>query len=126
MVDQSKIKRKYGTDHPNYKGGFIEKRGYKWICVKGQRIYEHRFIMEKYLNRKLTSNEIIHHINKIRSDNRMENLELIDRVNHSSKYPQPKLKSIFYSCKKCGSKFVDLKSKERLYCSKKCMYQWNK
>jgi HNH endonuclease len=43
-------------------------------------ILEHRFIMSEFLGRPLTKEEIVHHKNNIRNDNRIENLELFSSV----------------------------------------------
>lgn len=56
--------------------GTIKVSGYRQFKINGKAFLEHRMIMEKYLGRKLTKYENIHHINGDRLDNRLENLEL--------------------------------------------------
>ena len=66
-----------GSKHPNWKGGrSVNRDGYVLIRVKGKQILEHRLVMEKHLGRHLRSCENVHHINGVRGDNRIENLEL--------------------------------------------------
>ena len=75
---------------PAWKGGKTKsKRGY--IYIKSPKhlfsngrgyVFEHRLIMEKFLKRYLEPNEVIHHINGIKNDNRLENLELMTQDRH--------------------------------------------
>ena len=82
-----------GSNHPQYAGGAIDGNGYrtlsansfdferypflaKMVVGKNNRIVEHRAVMAISLNRALTAQETVHHRNSVKTDNRIENLEL--------------------------------------------------
>jgi hypothetical protein len=75
-----------GQGHPEWKGGrLIDKDGYVLIYSpnhpytrrpRRKYVLEHRLIMEQHIGRYLTPPEVVHHINKNKQDNRIENLAL--------------------------------------------------
>ena len=84
-------KRPYNANRKGSHAGFWKggrykdnNSGYIWIynpkhpsCNKKGYVLEHRLTMEKFIGRYLRSNEIIHHRNKVKDNNKIENLEII-------------------------------------------------
>jgi hypothetical protein len=75
--------------------GFVNARGdhFLYIVENGKRRAkkESRIIMEKHLGRDLEPWEIVHHINEDPSDNRIENLGLMDWGEHTSLHCKGKI-----------------------------------
>lgn len=67
--------------HPRKR--FLTKNGYISIKLNGRRVLEHVLVMERHIGRKLSPDECVHHINGNRSDNRIENLQLMKKIEHS-------------------------------------------
>jgi hypothetical protein len=70
--------------------GWLDKRGYRWVYIyengKQRAIRAHRNIMEQHLGRKLHPEEIVHHINGDRDDNRIENLQVGQVGQHTTNH----------------------------------------
>lgn len=80
-----------GKEHPSWKGG-ITKDEHGYIMIKTEnhhradkRGYVKRsvIIAENMLKRQLNNNEIVHHINRIKSDDREENLIVVTKSDHA-------------------------------------------
>jgi hypothetical protein len=121
FINRSKAKR--GTKSYNWKGGKKKTaKGYVMILNKkhprannnGGYVFEHILIMEKHIGRHLKENEVVHHINGIKDDNRIENLELMDFGEHT------KLHHIGAKRSLETRKKISEKAKERYRNKKEC------
>lgn len=112
------IKGKYARlreKNPMYKGGLVtDSRGY-WMILRPDHpnaesdgyIYVHRLVMSNYLGRPLVKGEEIHHKDGNIKNNKISNLQLLSKSEHSSitnTYRERKLKDRSDDfCIECGS-----------------------
>jgi hypothetical protein len=68
--------------------GFWLENGYKILYLghgsEIESIKEHIHIMQNHLGRKLNDDEVVHHKNEIKTDNRIENLQVMTKSEHST------------------------------------------
>lgn len=79
-----------GNDQHVITGRYKTKHGYIRLVIhshpfagKNGYIFEHRVVLEQRLGRYLLPQEVAHHINGIKDDNRPENLEVKDHAQHT-------------------------------------------
>lgn len=74
-------------------GSWLE-NGYRVIYNSdGKGIKEHINVMQDFIGRELDKDEVVHHINEIRTDNRIENLKLMTRGEHSALHRKMELEN---------------------------------
>jgi hypothetical protein len=91
----------------------VSKGDYNYAVVKGHPkanklgyILEHRVVMENHLGRLLNSDEVVHHINHDRKDNRVENLEVMTAKQHQLLHGKEiGRKYCHLKCPECGVEF---------------------
>lgn len=112
----------------DYKKITYKKRtdGYIQITGNGLNILEHRYVMTQYLGREIHKWEHVHHKNGDRSDNNLDNLELLTIREHGKLHSRERDLSTWTDCicKQCKTTFVR-RSKEverhpETFCSRKC------
>ena len=88
----------------------------------------HRVVMENYHNRLLADNEVVHHINHNKLDNRIENLMVMSINEHVRLHKSTGRTTVNLKCPWCGSLFSREKRQTHLIktknkftcCSRKC------
>jgi len=98
----------------------------------------HRVLLENKLRRFLSPDEVVHHKDGVKSNDAIENLEVVSRAQHSREHQLKPLET--YYCGNCGKKKEEKatalrhrklrsRNKERkLFCSRSCgaMHQHRK
>jgi hypothetical protein len=80
-------------------------------------VYIHRIIMENYLNRYLEDYEHVHHIDEDRSNNKLENLEILTNSEHAKLHHPITLEQRI--CINCGKLFQPINERMK-FCCREC------
>ena len=119
-------KGKYTREkHPNWKGGkykhhdgyvYVLKPDHPYANHQGY-VFEHRLIMEQHVGRYLIPNiDDVHHINGIKDDNRIENLQLLLHGNHTTlTNTKNSFDSICSICNRIGT-YINKKTGRPMWC----------
>jgi hypothetical protein len=96
---KAKMRAAYNVSHETgeravgWKGGRnVDAKGYVWIYSPlhphnvGKYVLEHRLVMEDVLGRYLTDEEVVHHENEDKEDNRLDNLRLFASQAEHARY----------------------------------------
>jgi hypothetical protein len=79
---------KSGENSPSWAGGAEYSMGYRYVYAPNHpdayrnKVAEHKLVAEKKLGRYMKPNEVVHHINGNKLDNRPENIIVVDRGWH--------------------------------------------
>jgi HNH endonuclease len=108
----------------------ITKRGYKEVLTKDRGwVLEHTYVYEEHMGRRLRRNESVHHINEIKTDNRLCNLFACHRLEHNKAHKMGRVSMVKMSptwhakkCINCGQTFYGPPKmiKSRLRCRNSC------
>lgn len=104
---------------PRKSNGYWYENGYRVLYVgSGKGIKEHIKVMEDHIGRKLKPNETIHHRNRDRTDNRIENLVLATRSEHQMIHREKRMKGKIkiYAADRVFSRYIRLRDGRCVRC----------
>lgn len=78
------MNKQYTDGHTFIHDGYIMEKSKDHPNAINHFVRQHRLVMEKEIGRYLETNELVHHINGIKSDNRIENLKILTISEHIS------------------------------------------
>lgn len=122
----------------NYNGS----HGSAWFEQDGW-VYEHVYLIERELDRPLTDDEVVHHLDCNPINNKLNNLIVLPRASHNRLHAwinrgppihkdytyggeNPKFKQINRDSKYCKICSLTLQAKQKFYCSEQCRGQDNR
>lgn len=95
--------KKYHNTRASWRGGHIGKTtGYLYIRIDGKDVGEHILVAEKKIGRRLNPDEVVHHINGDKLDNRPENLQVMTNSEHVKLHGSRRGKTV-QECARCGN-----------------------
>lgn len=91
------------------------------LANKAGKVYEHRYVMSLHLGRWLERDEVVHHKDKDRTNNSLENLELTNASDHA-KLHAVENGCVHYEhpCDFCGKLFDTTEAEAQRFCSHYC------
>ena len=108
---------------------YTSRQGYVMVPVSSGRSdgmnnhrAEHRLVMEASLGRSIESWEHVHHINGIKHDNRIENLQLMTNSEHQKIHAETPGPRFELTCNHCGNAYLVKPYKKDIsrFCSNVC------
>jgi len=91
------------------------------LANKAGKVYEHRYVMSLHLGRWLSTEEVVHHKDKDRTNNAIHNLELTNARDHAISHAVEN--GTVYQDRLCGycrKPFITTKCENKRFCSKSC------
>lgn len=92
---------------------------------KQGKVYQHIYVMCQHLGRKLNANECVHHIDRNKQNNSLQNLLLLTYQEHALLHAieDRGYTSKILICPICGKRLIISSKSKQIYCSYECAYK---